>query len=67
MIYNRKLGRLEQAMEILNSRAKTWSIVTISRIKGLFAQIIVSFFKIKKQQRLLCALSGSQKLSSGKK
>ncbi|QKQ74160.1 condensation domain-containing protein [Nostoc sp. TCL240-02] len=34
MIYNRKLGRLEQAMEILNSRAKTWNIVTISRIKG---------------------------------
>ncbi len=34
MIYNRKLGRLEQAMEILNSRAKTWNIVTISRING---------------------------------
>ncbi len=34
MIYNRKLGRLEQAMETLNSRAKTWNIVTISRIKG---------------------------------
>ncbi|WP_138505657.1 phthiocerol/phthiodiolone dimycocerosyl transferase family protein [Nostoc sp. PA-18-2419] len=34
MIDNRKLGRLEQAMEILNSRAKTWNIVTISRING---------------------------------
>ncbi|MBC1219225.1 alcohol acetyltransferase [Nostoc sp. UCD121] len=34
MIYNRKLGCLEQVMEILNSRAKTWNIVTISRIKG---------------------------------
>jgi NRPS condensation-like uncharacterized protein len=31
---NRKLGRLEKTMEILNSRAKTWNIVTISRIKG---------------------------------
>jgi Condensation domain len=38
MIYNRKLGRLEQAMEILNSRAKTWSIVTISRIKGYICE-----------------------------
>jgi len=35
MIYNRKLGRLEEAMEILNSRAKTWNIVTISCINGL--------------------------------
>jgi NRPS condensation-like uncharacterized protein len=34
MIDNRKLGRLEQAMETLNSRAKTWNILTISRIKG---------------------------------
>ncbi|MBD2666034.1 alcohol acetyltransferase [Richelia sinica FACHB-800] len=34
MPFNRKLGRLEQAMEILNSRAKTWNLVTISRIKG---------------------------------
>jgi NRPS condensation-like uncharacterized protein len=34
MPVNRKLGRLEQAMEILNSRAKTWNLVTISRIKG---------------------------------
>ncbi len=38
MIYNRKLGRLEQAMEILNSRAKTWNIVTISRIKGYICE-----------------------------
>ncbi|MDB9373132.1 phthiocerol/phthiodiolone dimycocerosyl transferase family protein [Nodularia sphaerocarpa] len=34
MIDNRNLGSLEQAMENLNSRAKTWNIVTISRIKG---------------------------------
>ncbi|MHC0064386.1 phthiocerol/phthiodiolone dimycocerosyl transferase family protein [Nostoc sp. UIC 10890] len=38
MIYNRKLGRIEQAMEILNSRAKTWNIVTISRIKGYICE-----------------------------
>lgn len=38
MVYNRKLGRLEQAMEILNSRAKTWNIVTISRINGYIYQ-----------------------------
>ncbi|MFS0516065.1 condensation domain-containing protein [Nostoc sp. UIC 10607] len=38
MIYNRKLGHLEQAMEILNSRAKTWNIVTISRIKGYICE-----------------------------
>lgn len=31
---SRKLGRLEQTMELLNSRAKTWNIITISRIKG---------------------------------
>lgn len=29
---NRKLGHLEQTMEVLNSRAKTWNLVTISRI-----------------------------------
>ncbi|MDH6058135.1 phthiocerol/phthiodiolone dimycocerosyl transferase family protein [Umezakia ovalisporum] len=34
MIDNRKLGCLEQTMEKLNSCAKTWNIVTISRIKG---------------------------------
>ncbi|TVP60893.1 MAG: alcohol acetyltransferase [Nodularia sp. (in: Bacteria)] len=34
MIDNRKLGQLEQVMEKLNNRAKTWNIVTISRIKG---------------------------------
>ncbi|MBN3905279.1 MAG: alcohol acetyltransferase [Nostoc sp. NMS1] len=38
MIYNRKLGCLEQAMEILNSHAKTWNIVTISRIKGYICE-----------------------------
>jgi len=31
---NRKLGQLEQTMEILNQRAKTWNLVTISRIQG---------------------------------
>jgi hypothetical protein len=41
MIDNRKLGSVEQAMEKLNSHAKTWNIVTISRIKGnLSADII---------------------------
>jgi hypothetical protein len=42
MIYNRKLGHLEQAMETLNSRAKTWNIVTISRIKGPLSEEILS-------------------------
>jgi hypothetical protein len=41
MIDNRKLGRLEQVMEKVNRRAKTWNIVTISRIKGpLNAEIL---------------------------
>ncbi|MFM6279988.1 MAG: alcohol acetyltransferase, partial [Dolichospermum sp.] len=34
MAINRKLGQLEQTMEILNQRAKTWNLVTISRIHG---------------------------------
>ncbi|WP_410172238.1 condensation domain-containing protein, partial [Dolichospermum planctonicum] len=34
MAINRKLGQLEQTMEILNQRAKTWNLVTISRIQG---------------------------------
>ena len=38
---DRNLGCTEQAMEKLNSRAKTWNIVTISRIKGpLRAEIL---------------------------
>ncbi len=38
---DRNLGCLEQVMEKLNSRAKTWNIVTISRIKGpLSAEIL---------------------------
>jgi NRPS condensation-like uncharacterized protein len=41
MIANRKLGRVEQAMEILNRCAKTWNIVTISRIKGPLSEEIV--------------------------
>ncbi|MGM3309235.1 phthiocerol/phthiodiolone dimycocerosyl transferase family protein [Anabaena sp. WFMT] len=35
---NRKLGSLEEIMEILNKRAKTWNLVTISRIKGNFQE-----------------------------
>jgi NRPS condensation-like uncharacterized protein len=42
MINNRKLGRVEQAMEILNRRAKTWNIVTISRIIGPLNQEILA-------------------------
>lgn len=42
MITNRKLGRLEQAMEILNCSAKTWNVVTISRIKGPLSEEILS-------------------------
>lgn len=41
MIDNRELGCLEQAMEKLNSRAKTWNIVTISRIKGTLNETII--------------------------
>ncbi|QOV21814.1 phthiocerol/phthiodiolone dimycocerosyl transferase family protein [Anabaenopsis elenkinii] len=41
MINNRKLGCLEQAMENLNRRAKTWNIVTISRIKGPLREGII--------------------------
>jgi hypothetical protein len=38
---SRKLGRLEETMETLNSRAKTWNIVTISRIKGPLTEEIL--------------------------
>ncbi|MEA5503211.1 condensation domain-containing protein [Halotia wernerae UHCC 0503] len=41
MIYNRKLGHFEQVLETLNSRAKTWNIVTISRIKGPLVEDIL--------------------------
>ena len=41
MIENRKLGCLEQCMELLNSRAKTWNVVTISRIKGPLSEEIL--------------------------
>lgn len=41
MIANRKLGRVEQAMEMLNRCAKTWNVVTISRIKGPVSEEIV--------------------------
>jgi NRPS condensation-like uncharacterized protein len=32
MSINRKLGRLEQVIELLNSHARTWNLVTISRL-----------------------------------
>jgi NRPS condensation-like uncharacterized protein len=38
---NRKLSSLEGAMEILNRRAKTWNIVTISRIKGNLQEAVL--------------------------
>ncbi|MBW4634914.1 MAG: alcohol acetyltransferase [Iphinoe sp. HA4291-MV1] len=41
MIANRKLGRVEQALEILNRCAKTWNVVTISRIKGPLSEEIL--------------------------
>lgn len=41
MISNRKLGHLEQVMEKVNSHAKTWNIVTISRIKGPLSPEII--------------------------
>lgn len=34
MSNDRKLGVVEQAMELLNHQASTWNVVTISRIKG---------------------------------
>ncbi len=41
VVNDRNLGCIEQEMEKLNSRAKTWNIVTISRIKGpLRAEIL---------------------------
>ncbi|BAZ52855.1 hypothetical protein NIES4103_55200 [Nostoc sp. NIES-4103] len=41
MVENRNLGCLEESMELLNSRAKTWNIVTISRIKGPLSEEIL--------------------------
>ncbi|WP_341531159.1 condensation domain-containing protein [Nostoc sp. UHCC 0302] len=41
MINNRKLSRIEQAMETLNSRATTWNILTISRINGPLSKEMV--------------------------
>ncbi|MBD2569650.1 phthiocerol/phthiodiolone dimycocerosyl transferase family protein [Anabaena lutea] len=41
MSSDRKLGNVEQAMEILNRRAKTWNLVTISRIKGDFQAAVL--------------------------
>jgi hypothetical protein len=38
---NRKLSSLEGAMEILNRRAKTSNIVTISRIKGNLQEAVL--------------------------
>ncbi|MBG0743561.1 alcohol acetyltransferase [Cylindrospermopsis raciborskii LB2897] len=33
-VYTRQLSSLETTMELLNQRAKTWNLVTISRIRG---------------------------------
>ncbi len=41
MAINRKLGQLEQTMEILNQRAKTWNLVTISHIQGNIQEIVL--------------------------
>ncbi|MBD1218133.1 MAG: alcohol acetyltransferase [Aphanizomenon flos-aquae Clear-A1] len=41
MAINRKLGQLEETMEILNQRAKTWNLVTISRIQGNLQEIVL--------------------------
>ncbi|MTJ09501.1 MULTISPECIES: condensation domain-containing protein [unclassified Anabaena] len=41
MAVNRKLGHIEQTMEILNHRAKTWNLVTISRIKGTIEDTVL--------------------------
>ncbi|MBD2387198.1 phthiocerol/phthiodiolone dimycocerosyl transferase family protein [Cylindrospermum sp. FACHB-282] len=41
MSNDRNLGHLEQVMEVLNNRAKTWNLVTISRInKSLDREIL---------------------------
>jgi len=41
MSINRKLGQLEETMEILNQRAKTWNLVTISRIQGNIQETVL--------------------------
>ncbi|WP_027402680.1 phthiocerol/phthiodiolone dimycocerosyl transferase family protein [Aphanizomenon flos-aquae] len=41
MAINRKLGQLEETMEILNQRAKTWNVVTISRIRGNIQETVL--------------------------
>ena len=41
MAINRKLGQLEETMEILNQRAKTWNLVTISRIQGHLQETVL--------------------------
>lgn len=41
MTINRKLGQLEETMETLNQRAKTWNLVTISRIQGNIQETIL--------------------------
>ncbi|WP_413173817.1 phthiocerol/phthiodiolone dimycocerosyl transferase family protein [Anabaena azotica] len=38
---NRKLSSIEGTMEILNRRAKTWNLVTISRIKGNLQEAVL--------------------------
>ncbi|HEY9668104.1 MAG TPA: condensation domain-containing protein [Coleofasciculaceae cyanobacterium] len=41
MIKNRKLVPIEQAMELLNRRAATYNVVTISRIKGPLNEALI--------------------------
>jgi NRPS condensation-like uncharacterized protein len=41
MAINRKLGQIEETMEILNQRAKTWNVVTISRIRGNIQETVL--------------------------
>ena len=41
MTINRKLGQLEETMETLNQRAKTWNLVTISRIQGNIQETVL--------------------------
>ncbi len=41
MAINRKLGQLEETMEILNQQAKTWNVVTISRVRGNIQETVL--------------------------
>jgi NRPS condensation-like uncharacterized protein len=41
MSYSRQLSNLEAAMEILNSRAKTWNLITISRLNTNLQEAVI--------------------------